>query len=1053
MAAVEERRGSGGNAVAAILALLVFGYFWLVGLASLVDFAFGGTVSFVWVLAALGLGGLAVRRILEARDRPGRVWLQPVLWWLASFVAPIILVVELIRLAGRRSGEPDTPTPVQGEPMTDTLLSRLDSVELRLADLQREVRELRAQAVAGRAAERPPSPSPAPGPRPVPEPAPPEPTPLPRPTPAPPPPPPAAAAPPRREPVAPPAPPAPPPRPPRELDLADLLGARTLAWAGGLVTLLGVVFFFVLAVNRGWIGPVERVGLGALASALVFGAGLVMRARYGQLYSAFAAVGAGLAGGYATLLAAAALYELVPDLVALGIAAAIAAVGVVTALRWSAETVAGIGLVGAMVVPLSVVFDGGISIVGTAFAAVMLAATAIVAVRRRWDGLLAAGGAVALVQAAWLVFQEGEGASGSVVAVAASMWLLGLAIGIARQLRTEGDELNRLAVPFVLASTAFAGTAAVRLLNGELLGAGKQGLALLAVAVVSGVAGAVLFRRRDLSALLGAAGLAVGGIALADLLGGQSLALAWAAEAAVLAWLAARIGEIRYHAAALVYLLLALGHALVFDAPLRDLVDESAHPAGGVAALVAVALAAVVFGRYAREWKLVAAPSGPIGRAIADVFQAFAELRPLWRTGAFAAAGVLVLYAAALGLLEAFVQADDAFEWGHVAVTAFWAAVATGVFVAGLRRPVVALQYAGLVWLGVTLVKLVGYDVVSLGATERGLAALAVAVAALVTGFLVERAMAEDGTTVLGGVLLAASAGLAAYGSVTLVPDDLGSEDGLALLAVAAVYGALAATVFARRLGRGLATVLGALALLLALPASELLLSGTWLVASWAAAAAVLAWLATRLEEPRLHPAALALAVLALGATLVQLAPPVDLLVADREPAVGVPALLLCLGAVLALARFAPIGARVRDRFDAELVAAGDRWRTWAFWSAGVVALYAGSLALLGAAMWAGGADLETEFQRGHTVVSAFWGVVGLAALYLGLRRYGNSVRLAGFALFGISLAKIFLYDLSRLSSVARALSFLAVGAVLLLGGFFYQRLSAEMGGRRARPS
>ena len=43
----------------------------------------------------------------------------------------------------------------------------------------------------------------------------------------------------------------------------------------------------------------------------------------------------------------------------------------------------------------------------------------------------------------------------------------------------------------------------------------------------------------------------------------------------------------------------------------------------------------------------------------------------------------------------------------------------------------------------------------------------------------------------------------------------------------------------------------------------------------------------------------------------------------------------------------------------------------------------------------------------------------------------------------GVSLAKIFLYDLANLSSVTRALSFLAVGAVLLLAGFFYQRLTA----------
>jgi uncharacterized membrane protein len=50
---------------------------------------------------------------------------------------------------------------------------------------------------------------------------------------------------------------------------------------------------------------------------------------------------------------------------------------------------------------------------------------------------------------------------------------------------------------------------------------------------------------------------------------------------------------------------------------------------------------------------------------------------------------------------------------------------------------------------------------------------------------------------------------------------------------------------------------------------------------------------------------------------------------------------------------------------------------------------------------------------------------------------------LAGLALFAVSLGKLFLYDLPSLSSITRALSFHAVGAVLLLGGFFYQRLTA----------
>jgi uncharacterized membrane protein len=95
-------------------------------------------------------------------------------------------------------------------------------------------------------------------------------------------------------------------------------------------------------------------------------------------------------------------------------------------------------------------------------------------------------------------------------------------------------------------------------------------------------------------------------------------------------------------------------------------------------------------------------------------------------------------------------------------------------------------------------------------------------------------------------------------------------------------------------------------------------------------------------------------------------------------------------------------------------------------------------------------AGVHTDFQRGHTAVSAFWAVLGLVCLYVGLVKRRRPLRLGGFALFGISLGKLFVYDLAALSSITRALSFLAVGAFLLVGGFFYQRLSAQLGERDA---
>ena len=119
-------------------------------------------------------------------------------------------------------------------------------------------------------------------------------------------------------------------------------------------------------------------------------------------------------------------------------------------------------------------------------------------------------------------------------------------------------------------------------------------------------------------------------------------------------------------------------------------------------------------------------------------------------------------------------------------------------------------------------------------------------------------------------------------------------------------------------------------------------------------------------------------------------------------------------------------------------------------WIAGAITVYAGSLGILEGAEAVGSASIAKDFQHGQTGVSAFWGTLGLIALYAGLRRRSRALRLGGFALFGVSLAKLFLYDLAALNSITRALSFLAVGAVLLLGGFFYQRLAAGVEERPA---
>src|SRR4029453_19445994 len=80
-----------------------------------------------------------------------------------------------------------------------------------------------------------------------------------------------------------------------------------------------------------------------------------------------------------------------------------------------------------------------------------------------------------------------------------------------------------------------------------------RGWVTLAAAAPFIALAALLYRRpadRDLSALLAAIGLALVAVGLAFVLTGPSLTIAWAAEAAVLAWLARRIDEPPQHGAA-----------------------------------------------------------------------------------------------------------------------------------------------------------------------------------------------------------------------------------------------------------------------------------------------------------------------------------------------------------------------------------------------------------------------------------------------------------------------------------------------------------------------
>jgi hypothetical protein len=381
--------------------------------------------------------------------------------------------------------------------------------------------------------------------------------------------------------------------------------------------------------------------------------------------------------------------------------------------------------------------------------------------------------------------------------------------------------------------------------------------------------------------------------------------------------------------------------------------------------------------------------------ALAAAAIAWLTRESLVRLGATIASGVLALYAGSL-LLVSFGDWD----WDHVAVSGLLAVTACAL--------VWRHRTSALAVIAANVALVAAYDLPQLGDPQRWWACAPLAGAALVVAI---------GQAELVASLLALLPG-ALFATVWIVGLLENDAEGYGLLGVATVYVGVA---FLLRRRRDFASALAVVAFMWSLAASLELLHGTWLVLAWALAAAGLALLA-RFEQ-RLEYPSLAFAGCGLVYTLAFAASPAHLFVAQHSPGAGTPSLALVAGALFVFAARRPLLHDV------------------VVWVAGALTLYAASLTIVQIAERAGG-SVDTAFQRGHTGISALWAVVGAGLLVVGIRSSRRRFQFGGLALFGLALAKLFLYDLSFLSSITRAFSFLAVGAMLLAAGFTYQRVA-----------
>lgn len=486
------------------------------------------------------------------------------------------------------------------------------------------------------------------------------------------------------------------PAPPRQT-LGEKLGkegagSRVLAWVGGAVTLLGVVLLLVLAVQRGWLGPLPRVLVGAAFGLALTGAGVWLHRKPAGRTGAFALAWTGIATLYLDAVAATSLYDFLPVLAGLAAGLAIAVGGLLVALRWESPLLASVVVVGCVV--CAPMITRGFTAELVAFLLMVQLATAPVQLRRDWSSLTLAAGVPPLFASVISTAVAHDSRANTAAALGAGAVGVVLALIVLRRRENDPAALSVLAtavVPTLVAALLLPKVQAVPVAAGA-------GVVLLAVWATRrwwpGLAGQ-LAGLAGLLAILQATVTQFDGAARAAVLLGEALLLVVAAVG----------GRNKFALGA------ALGFATIggligvfFDVTPALLMVHRIRPAGDVAGALAVALLLLAVS--------VALPWAAVRLA---VFRGPADDLPIWLV-----AGVSALYGAAgvvlCGSLLA-VPGRTGFLLGHALITVSWTIAALVLLLRGIG--VVGLRVSGLVLVGAAVLKLVLFDLAALDGLAR----------------------------------------------------------------------------------------------------------------------------------------------------------------------------------------------------------------------------------------------------------------------------------------------------------------------------------------------
>lgn len=89
--------------------------------------------------------------------------------------------------------------------------------------------------------------------------------------------------------------------------------------------------------------------------------------------------------------------------------------------------------------------------------------------------------------------------------------------------------------------------------------------------------------------------------------------------------------------------------------------------------------------------------------------------------------------------------------------------------------------------------------------------------------------------------------------------------------------------------------------------------------------------------------------------------------------------------------------------------------------------------------------SLLLYYEASGSMLTIAWGAQAVATLAAGFLARERILRLAGLALFGLCILKLFLYDLRNLETLARIVSFIVLGLVLIAASWLYMRFREKI--------